>query len=281
MNKKFEPAILIQQLKDQGETFEIIVGNYSLDIHIIGEKEKIKFRENSLSKEALFLSGKIKREISLKNYGNESLKKERPKYYDFYHRKEGTFKSVSEVDINKAYWFFAHKLGYISEDSYLQGLELEKKERLIVLGSIATTKRKVQYFEGEKFAEYTIYDKSGKSAFYNISKAIGNTMSEAVNYLGPQYFYFFWVDAFFCSSAISESLVRFLDKKGIGCHTNEISSITIKKPTSEGSIFYYAIEKRREFSDLCNLRIKPFSYSPKEEQIKNYINILTKYGILK
>lgn len=103
---------------------------------------------------------------------------------------------VCEVDITKAYYYTAHKLGYISTEFFNMCLDLPKPKRLRLIGSIAT-KKKIEVWEGGQMVEYfSKTDEKLRQCWFNIIRYTDNVMKEVKNKLDDD-FIFYWVDGIY------------------------------------------------------------------------------------
>jgi len=170
-------------------------------------------------------------------------------YYNFVERNEIDTDEIVEVDISKAYWHLALNMGIISDKTYKKGMELKKLERLSVLGAIATT-RKVYEFDGEntKYLELQ-YNKALKPIWFLISHKLGLIMEEAIKCIGPEYFVFFWVDAFFVKESKRRELERFIISKKLKYSITRLSKVSTS--VSDNNLMRITVEDRggskREF----------------------------------
>lgn len=103
---------------------------------------------------------------------------------------------VFEVDITKAYWNTADKLGILSKELYDRGLKVRKKTRLAALGSLA---KKTDVYESdgkEVVYMYTETQEQTEFLWFTICKNLGKTMDKARKAIGEN-FIFYWVDGIF------------------------------------------------------------------------------------
>ena len=251
---------LLQKLIDQKRDFTYKLTSKSVVIECNGHKTQFFPRE--MSRHALSLITSIKKNPIFEQYA-DPISRNQIKYFDFYLRKEGVFKNVVEIDINSAYWILAYKMGYISEEQYNKGLDLEKIERLSVLGSIARIQYIFQYIDGEPMTAERNVSANGRIAFFNICSKLGNIMSDIVNENGRNFFFFFWVDAFFCSSHIADSVVESIKSRGLDCKIKKMSSISVKKEKDTFKVF--ATQKGSKLRNSTNVIIKPFIFEEKKD----------------
>jgi hypothetical protein len=122
--------------------------------------------------------------------------------------------NVVEIDINKAYWYAARNLGYITPDFFDEMLSLPKKHRLKILGSIATKRDFTIYESGKMMEKYPVIDHVNSRLAYNhIRKEIDELMCELARRLGHT-FLFSWVDALFCCMSEGDARANFHLLKG-------------------------------------------------------------------
>lgn len=275
------PYNFIARLVQQKKNFIIKAGNYSLTVEVFEGETKIRnqFRQNTLSDAALFLAGSIKARLN-KYDKYKMVDKKDIKYFHFYLKKPGVYKNIVEIDVNGAYWSLAYQMGFLTLAQYEKGLILDKKERLIVLGSIATTKKMIVFKNGEKVGERLLFSRAGKAIFYNISDALGNIMHSIVTEIGEEYFYLFWVDAFFCSAVVKERVLEKLEAYGLGGKVFEMQGLTVKRG-EKGSVKVFTLEALNHFPTLSTIKIKPFAHNTGESQKETYFNTLKELNILK
>lgn len=174
---------------------------------------------------------------------------------------DGTFLDTIEIDVNGAYWEIALKLGYINKSLYEEGLKVDKKIRLIALGSLAT-KKMFYYFDGEKmnFLEEKSNGKTNeitRSYFFHVAYELGKIMSNVINKVGSESIYFYWVDAFFLKSYAKPAIIEEFKNYGLKVKVIDIYSMVVKKTNrEEKKIYITQIKNRRE--DRTDIKIKPF-----------------------
>jgi hypothetical protein len=103
-------------------------------------------------------------------------------------------KTVVEYDITKAYLTAAVNLNFISKEFFNKFLELPKKIRLIVLGSIASLATVLTYEAGEIINKEMKNDILLTNVWKTICKEVGDKMTLLTAL--PSYL-FFWVDGIF------------------------------------------------------------------------------------
>jgi len=174
------------------------------------ETEKAKhvyiFSDEIVSYKDMHLLREVKQEVKKQTQNvNVGELDENVTYFDFHstvkdlHIDSGTIydlKDVCEVDITKAYYYTARKLGYISDDFFKKCLALPKPKRLRLIGSIAT-KKKIEVYEGGRLVEYySKTDEKLRQCWFNIIRYTDNVMKEVKNALDDD-FIFYWVDGIY------------------------------------------------------------------------------------
>lgn len=258
--KEVKHKRLLEKLIKSKSDFTIKITSKSVVIIKDGFKHSFHPREmpnyalaliNSIKKNPVFLDPRV------------PIERTAIRYFDFYIRKTGNFKNVVEIDINSAYWILAKKMGYLTEEQYNRGLDLEKIDRLAVLGSIARIQYIFEYEKGEAVSVSRNVNDNGRIAFFNICNELGKIMSEIVNETGRDYFFFFWVDAFFCSKYVAEAVIKKIHERGLECKTKELTAIQVKK---ENDLFkFWTVEKGSKLRKSQNIIIKPFVFEENQD----------------
>ena len=191
------PKIKSCQIKKQD--FILRKTNSSLILKVANSTfvETMPFMKNK----HLYLFQAVKKEI-LQNIEKNNILIEEFKYSDilyFSFNREAISKfteclTVVEYDITKAYLTAAKNLKFISEEFYKKVIELPKKIRLIILGSIASTATINTYKNGELINTETKNNALLTKVWKMICKYVGDTMKHFL--LMPSYL-FFWVDGIF------------------------------------------------------------------------------------
>jgi hypothetical protein len=126
------------------------------------------------------------------------------------------YENVVEVDLNKAYWVAAKKLGVISEELYEKGLnsEFSKTELLSSIGALAK-QVKERYFNGTRYLKSVVVIDSAKTRHIwdAVSWEVDKCMKECAVVLGKE-FLFYWTDAcLFVNNKTNNAAVRSIIKK--------------------------------------------------------------------
>ena len=105
---------------------------------------------------------------------------------------------VYEIDLKAAYWYFAKKNGFINDEIFNEGLTVDKKIRLMALGSLAKTITTFKY-KGFDLIETPLYDNSDatRGIFLKVAFDTGQVMNELMKNLNSEDVFFYWVDAIF------------------------------------------------------------------------------------
>ena len=106
------------------------------------------------------------------------------------------FKDCCELDIEKAYYNAAYKLGFISQEFYNKCRELPKTIRLMLLGSIATNKRIEIYKNGEKISSEKKQDENLRAAWFMVCEYVDKCLFEFSEIVHKS-FLFYYVDGIF------------------------------------------------------------------------------------
>jgi hypothetical protein len=152
--------------------------------------------------------------------------KRKVSYIQYSDIQNGTYEEATELDVNGAYWKIAYNLGYIPLDIYEEGLEVDKKCRLMALGGLATSKivyeynpRTDKYFKTDK-----IENPITRSYFFDIANTLDGIMKSIMEGVSKN-IYFYWVDAFFMKDFLSEYVTEALLKKGLYCKYKLVDKI--------------------------------------------------------
>lgn len=115
-----------------------------------------------------------------------------------------------EVDLNKAYWVAAHKVGVISDEIFQEGLSsgLSKIELLACIGTMAKVQKERSY-DGQRYQKSVTLQDSAltKHIWRAVSYQVDKCMQDCARALGKE-FLFYWTDAvFFHSTPANKALV--------------------------------------------------------------------------
>lgn len=124
--------------------------------------------------------------------------------------------NVVEIDLNKAYWVSAYKLGVISKPVYEEGLNglktgrYSKVDLLASLGGLAVVKRKKTFNpESMNYTTETVDDSSTTRFLWNaISWEVDKCMQEIEERLQDD-FLFYWTDAVFMVQSLENTRITY------------------------------------------------------------------------
>lgn len=108
-----------------------------------------------------------------------------------------TLDNCVAFDINKAYYRTAFNIGLIDTAFYNRCINLPKRLRLALIGSIAT-KKMVTTYKGGKVVNFEIKtaDKVLRHAWFNIVEYVDNCLKDLAQMCGDR-FLFYWVDGIY------------------------------------------------------------------------------------
>jgi hypothetical protein len=129
----------------------------------------------------------------------------------------GTGVQMLAIDINHCYWRTAFMLGYITEDTYLKGIERDdfKKARLISIGTLGKMLTVKMYEDGTKTKEYIDdrdYLKYGRFFWHIISK-IYELLQELISELKDD-FLMYLTDCVFIDETKRDVVMSIMSKHG-------------------------------------------------------------------
>jgi hypothetical protein len=145
---------------------------------------------------------------------------------------------VVEIDLNRAYWEAAKKLGYIQDALYSEALsdKISKKARLISLGVLGK-KTEVTNFEWPYMEVETKTEYAPTRIFWeNIVFELGQAMREIQGAYLP-HVYGIWFDAIFCTRHIAGAIRKRFERLGYTCKMKELDRyiITPRQGVKEGA----------------------------------------------
>lgn len=199
-----------------GSTKKIIYGNHKfLFSGLKGQKKP----------QGMHLIGMVKRDIDalLKIQEPLQIPQKKP-YLTFIHHKHLEFYGEGEealaIDINHCYWRTAFLLGFITEETYLKGLERTdyKEGRLIAIGTLAKILTIRKYKDGMKVEEYVDdkeYLKYG-GFFWAVILKINELMIELWTSLKED-FLMFLTDCVVIDPRRKEDAIAIMEKHGYSC----------------------------------------------------------------
>lgn len=231
---------------------EIIIGK---DVYIFSDSE---IPPSSLN----FIKQTKKQIISAGEKIGKIIHPEDVQFYKVaaYNNYKRVTKDVVEIDISKAYWTAAYKLGYVDNSLFKKGLEVDKLSRLVAVGAAAVTKWHIS-FDGEQFDGIKEdFNPFGRSAFFHICKEVSRVMTLAAG----DFAHLFWVDAIFCSAKDAPFVCQVFDSEGYEYKYKNI--IWAKYESSETGLKLSYLEALKETQKVCEVRIKTFTFTHKKDK---------------
>lgn len=127
-------------------------------------------------------------------------------FYDCCYNKEPRqITDCTGMDISKAYYQTAYSLGYISEKFYEKCLNIDKSQRLQLIGALATRKDISEYEYGKEVAYRSVSNTVHTNIWFHLCKYVGNCMYQFARSLGDSFVYY-WVDGIvFTNDALSKA----------------------------------------------------------------------------
>lgn len=165
-------------------------------------------------------------------------------------------KDIYEIDLKSAYWTFAKKNGFISNEIYMEGLTVDKKIRLMSLGALAKNTTVFNYENGEVTNIEKITSKETEGIFFKVAFDTDHVMKQLIKALPEKDFMFYWVDAvFFRGKKNVDKIKNILKSQNIDFKVVEIKKVIKKKNLIEVEDFNF---KKRDFNFLKQNHTKNF-----------------------
>lgn len=154
---------------------------------------------------------------------------------------------IKEIDINKCYWTWAFRLGYISYDTFIKYLPF-KSERLIALGNLAKYFYTKEYSKGRIIGNPKRHQHEYAPFFYSIIEHTWKVYCEIGKVVGPK-IYAFKTDAFFVppSVHIENKIAKVLDQHGFEFKVN---SYKVESISSESVLLLNRANKEHKVLHL-------------------------------
>ena len=206
-NHPYDYALMLQRLKVPYK-----VSKTSSSCSIEHQDRKVMFSAGDIKKPEMILQQRLKKEIKTNFEKLSSYKKRlitgtyRSKYFKFDESLRELELSAGEIlvynnvyciDITKAYYYCAYNIGLLSEDFFVELLDIPKYMRLRLLGSIATLKHIYFYNEnGEMVFTELKYNKTNRKIWDYIVNEIDRLIQKCADAVESQ-FLFYWVDGIF------------------------------------------------------------------------------------
>lgn len=248
-------------LRDAGESFRVTVSRNRMEI--VSGVDTFRFQDTDIPIKDLHVIKAAKNEMT---QSGAKLQPVGPQDVDFFKVgiKNGYSyfsKCVTEIDISKAYWCAALKLGLITRRTYERGLEIEKVSRLAAVGACASTKW-VFYFDGINFSGVDeISDPVGRTAFFTVCQEVSRTLAYAAGSVA----HLLWVDAIFCDRADAPGVCDRLTERGYEYKEKQIIWANYTASNDEKRLSY--LEKMGEQNEkICPVRVKTFKFALKKNK---------------
>lgn len=167
---------------------------------------------------------------------NKKYRNIKAKFFEFYQR-SGTFRDITEIDINRAYPSSGRLLKIIPDDLYDEGIALSKTAFLIAVGSLYR-KRKVIKVNADRSREL-IKDEIPSTELADVWRSIVGFVDHSMRKtiaVKKDAVYFYWCDALFVKREYAQQFIDKLRSFGFEIKTKEIDRIEF---TDENSLVYY------------------------------------------
>jgi len=197
----------VELLRLLNKSFEVQVSNYSgVIINPDGTKEKYMLAPQTPY--AFIAYGKIKKDLQA-NLDNELLKyiikgfdQKECRWYGNNKFINQSHDEVLNIDLNAAYLTALFNIKLISLDTYEYCLRLEKHDRLVCVGMLASRKEIFYYEAGELQDAGSAEKAEFNNVFYYLVKVIDDTMKKLLDLYGNNYL-FYWFDGIYCLDEIN------------------------------------------------------------------------------
>jgi len=196
----------IEQLRKLKKDFTVKMTSNSTEVNYNGMKFLYSLTEFQKRHLGLFQKMKSRVTKSIKEKGIIVPTIQHAKYFDcaqFKPLERGehfTYNNVLELDINKAYYRVLYNLGYIEEDFYNECINLPKKIRLALVGSLATQKSIFNYVNGEivepEDGIYITKNEVLRNVFFQLVSEVDEALT-VFQKLAAENFIFYWVDGIY------------------------------------------------------------------------------------
>jgi hypothetical protein len=188
---------------------------------IVSERGTWMFTNDRVNPKLFTILRKLREEISAK--GIPSTQYDQPTYnnFDGIRTRPTLPPEAWSVDLSSAYAHALFHLGLISPELFHQLKELDKVERLRVVGMLATTKTHFRYVKGRPVSMH-IEQAETRGAFFAACDVVGYLMEVASTAPG---FLFFWVDGIYYDRPAPE-VVDFFEGEGFPCKVERVSNLT-------------------------------------------------------
>lgn len=180
----------IRHLQAWEQNFRVVRTTRSVCVEYLDTK--YYYVETKLSYQALNLINALRRQVLERMKDVELKKREDVRYYSF--KKVRAGEKLYEYDLAAAYVHALHELKLCDEKLYFRLLDLEKRERLAVVGSLAT-KKYIEKYDAGKVVSSSIEKQETEPAWWTVCYHVDKIMLEYMQSHESSVGY--WVDAFF------------------------------------------------------------------------------------
>ena len=237
---------------------------------IIAPDAKIMLSESHLTGKELGFLRKVKSEAEFYRdflCRNRLVDRSNIKYVKLDSVPRGTYRNYIELDINRAYWETAYRMGVISQSTYDNAYKYSKRVRLIALGALATGRIDMM-FDGVELIEIDNEKEASEDTsfiFFKIAYAVGiavNSIYLNLNEIETGGCLGYWVDAVFVKKHLAKKAQElFYDLFGFECKEVLLSSLSVVDKESEKKI--YMVERKTKTVctnfEQSEIRVKSFS----------------------
>jgi len=157
---------------------------------------------------------------------------------------------IYEIDLNSAFWEIAKKKGYISGETYNYGKKVDKRIRLMALGSLATVTTSFK-FDGKEFSRPIITEKETADYFFSVAYETSLIMQD-LQFMAREDFLMYWCDAVFIRGAPAlKRCVDYLEDEEVlykfyKCEKIEVkeNAVTVHSKQHKKKVRTFNFEKR-------------------------------------
>lgn len=248
-------------------TFEVQKSGYTAKIKFNGKT--LVFTDNKIKFNVFHIANRLKKELEPVIPSLEINKRELDYY--FLNKEFEESETVFNIDIKSAYLSILKQ--FITEKTFNEINELEKKERLICLGLLAYRPIIFRYLNGEEF-DFFVKENEYENAFFYCVKKTGEIMNECRQVLGKD-FIFSWVDGVYFqpTEENKQKVVSVMEKHGLKFSFDILENFNVEY-TDNGIFFNYQKEsdKKRLFVPNTDQKTR----YKKTQAIKKYLSATDK-----
>lgn len=237
---------------------------------IIAPDAKIMLSESHLSGRELGFLRRVKSEAEFYRdflCKNRSVDRSNIRYVKLDSVPRGTYRDYIELDINRAYWETAYRMGVISQSTYNNADKYSKRVRLIALGALATGRIDMM-FDGVELTEIESEKEASEDTsfiFFKIAYAVGvavNSIYLNLNEIEPGGCLGYWVDAVFVKKHLAQKAQElFYDLFSFECKEVLLSSLTVVEKEHDKKVYMIERKTKTVCTDFekSDIRVKSFS----------------------